>query len=163
MPPPVLSLPLLSPLSILLPRGSNDPHLPFVDVVSDAAAPEIKIPTPDEIKAVLKAAALVLSKAKRLDRLRRKKKRRRALAAKLAYEYLKTHPCVDCSETDVVVLDFDHVRGEKRNDISKMIRDGLSVESVRQEISKCEVRCANDHRRKTAKDFGFYRHLKGAA
>ena len=69
--------------------------------------------------------------------------------------YLKQHPCVDCGETDIVVLQFDHVRGKKRTEIGKMI--SYSWESILIEIAKCEVRCANDHLRKTAKQQGFYR------
>ena len=30
---------------------------------------------------------------------------------------------------------------------------------VTAEIEKCDVRCANDHRRKTARDFGYARWL----
>jgi hypothetical protein len=28
------------------------------------------------------------------------------------YDYLLSNPCTDCKETDVVVLEFDHVRGK---------------------------------------------------
>src|SRR5690242_1696470 len=38
------------------------------------------------------------------------------------YEYLRTHPCVDCDNTDVRVLEFDHVHGKKSGNISKMVR-----------------------------------------
>ena len=63
--------------------------------------------------------------------------------------YLLTHPCVDCGETDFIVLDFDHVRGKKFKDISVMIAQGYSWQSIVEEIKKCDVRCANDHRRRT--------------
>jgi len=33
---------------------------------------------------------------------------------RLVLEYLNTHPCVDCGESDQVVLDFDHVTGERK-------------------------------------------------
>jgi hypothetical protein len=69
--------------------------------------------------------------------------------------YLLIHPCIDCGETDVVVLEFDH-REDKLRDISGLIRTG-NLETVKAEVSKCDVRCANDHRRKTAKDLGSWR------
>lgn len=71
-------------------------------------------------------------------------------------EYFKEHPCVDCGETDFVVLDFDHVRGNKKNNVATMIHRCYSWEKIENEIAKCEVRCANCHRRKTAKQFGWY-------
>jgi len=63
-------------------------------------------------------------------------------------EYLYAHPCVDCGETDIVVLEFDHI-GEKLGDISTLANGGRSWERIKAEIEKCEVRCANCHRKKT--------------
>ena len=68
-------------------------------------------------------------------------------------QYLLQHPCVDCGEKDIVVLEFDHVRGQKRGVISSLKRS--SLKAVIEEIKKCEVRCANCHRRKTAQQFGW--------
>lgn len=76
--------------------------------------------------------------------------------------YLKNHPCIDCQESDPVVLDFDHVRGEKYRNISQMVHRGNSLEKIKLEIEKCEVRCANCHRRKTAKDFKYFTYQMGA-
>jgi hypothetical protein len=64
--------------------------------------------------------------------------------------------CVECGEKDFRVLEFDHVRGVKTADISKMISH--SEERLRAELTLCEVRCANCHRRKTAERAGWYRN-----
>jgi hypothetical protein len=63
--------------------------------------------------------------------------------------YLREHPCIDCGEQDIVVLEFDHVRGTKRLDISKMVTDGYPWSTIEAEIAKCDVRCANCHRKVT--------------
>lgn len=74
-------------------------------------------------------------------------------------EYLLDNPCVVCSEPDPVVLEFDHiVREEKSRNISDMIRSGCSVETLRKEIAKCQVLCANCHKRRTAKQFGWFKN-----
>lgn len=74
--------------------------------------------------------------------------------------YLKTHPCVDCSESDIRCLDFDHVRGEKFKNISIMRNETYSLNKLKLEIDKCEVRCANCHRKKTAIDFNWYKNIE---
>jgi hypothetical protein len=66
----------------------------------------------------------------------------------LLIEYFKTHPCVDCGESDFRCLDFDHLRDKHKN-ISVMMRSGYSWGSVMREAEKCEVRCANCHRKKS--------------
>ena len=69
--------------------------------------------------------------------------------------YLSVHPCVDCSEADFVCLEFDHVRGKKQGNIAEMVGD-YAWEKIEAEIAKCDVRCANCHRRKTAKQYGYW-------
>ncbi len=65
-------------------------------------------------------------------------------------EYLSTHPCVDCGEADLVVLEFDH-RGDKHEEICVLVSRG-SFDRLVEEIKKCDVRCANCHRRRHARD-----------
>ena len=65
-------------------------------------------------------------------------------------EYLLSHPCVDCGEKDPVVLEFDHVRGVKEWNVSLLVRSNSSWKRVLEEIEKCEVVCANCHKRRTA-------------
>lgn len=71
-------------------------------------------------------------------------------------EYLKVHPCIDCGEDDPIVLEFDH-RCDKLFSVSQHIREGYSLEHLLIEIAKCDIRCANCHRRKTAKDRDYIR------
>ena len=77
---------------------------------------------------------------------------------KMLFEFYKTHPCVDCGESDPFVLELDHQK-DKEKAVSKAVGSGWSKDRVIKEINKCEVRCANCHRRKTAKDQGWYKDL----
>jgi hypothetical protein len=61
---------------------------------------------------------------------------------------MKEQPCLDCeSSFPSVAMDFDHVRGEKVADISDMWSWGR--DRVLEEITKCELVCANCHRVRT--------------
>jgi len=84
------------------------------------------------------------------------KKQRRAELRGYILEYLKTHPCVDCGEDDVIVLTFDHVNGEKNFNISDAISHGKPWTEIKKEITKCVVRCANCHLKKTATQQGWW-------
>lgn len=68
--------------------------------------------------------------------------------------YLRQHPCVDCGEADPVVLEFDHM-SDKLGDIAVLARK-WRWSAIEREIAKCEIRCANCHRRKTARERGYY-------
>jgi hypothetical protein len=76
----------------------------------------------------------------------------------MVYEYLLQHPCVDCGETDPVILEFDHVKDKKEQEIAKMIAH-CSWARIGREIEKCDVRCCNCHTRKTAKERGYWKYL----
>ncbi len=71
------------------------------------------------------------------------------------WAYLLAHPCVDCGESDPLVLQFDHQR-DKVTEVCNMIRRCFPLRRVEAEITKCEVRCANCHQRKTARERGWW-------
>jgi hypothetical protein len=69
-------------------------------------------------------------------------------------EYINSHKirCADCEETHKDLLEFDHVRGTKLYNVSKML--SYSKEVVDAEIAKCEVVCRNHHKERTGKRKG---------
>jgi hypothetical protein len=75
------------------------------------------------------------------------------------YTTLKQSHCIDCGDKRWQVLEFDHVRGTKEIGICEMINRKCSLERIEKEIAKCEVRCANCHRLKTAVQFGWYKGI----
>lgn len=92
-----------------------------------------------------------------LDKARVRNQRIRKIVKKFLWEYLSTNSCVDCGEKDPIVLEFDHIR-DKLFNVSVMARNKTLID-VQNEVAKCEVRCANCHRRKTAKQFGWHKEF----
>jgi hypothetical protein len=84
------------------------------------------------------------------------REKRVAAARAFGDAYLASHPCVDCGERDRVVLDFDHVGG-KESLVSALVAWGAPLDRIEAEIARCEVRCANCHRRVTARRAGWSR------
>ena len=72
-----------------------------------------------------------------------------------AWDFLGQHGCFDCGEPDPVVLQFDHLTNKHR-DVSYMLINGFTWARIQAEIDKCQVRCGNCHRRKTARALGLY-------
>jgi hypothetical protein len=90
-----------------------------------------------------------------IDQARRRKEELRAINYELLIQFLRAHPCVDCGENDVLVLEFDHVAGK-----SFQITAAITYRSwsdILIEITKCDVVCANCHRRRTAQRGGWAR------
>lgn len=74
--------------------------------------------------------------------------KRRADAIRDRLRAIKTERgCADCGESDPIVLEFDHLR-DKEFDISSGGR-GVAWSRIEAEILKCDVVCANCHRRRT--------------
>lgn len=60
----------------------------------------------------------------------------------------KDKPCADCGiQYPYYVMQFDHVRGEKKFNVGGGWNN--SIESIKEEIAKCDVVCANCHAERT--------------
>jgi hypothetical protein len=79
------------------------------------------------------------------------------LFSQLIWDYKLSHPCIDCGNSNPIVLEFDHRDGTiKEADVCKLVRGGYTSERIMAEIEKCDVRCANCHRIRTHKQFGWF-------
>lgn len=91
------------------------------------------------------------NKQQALDRV----KARRVELRRRMWEYKAIHPCVDCGESNPIVLEFDHL-GDKVLDVTKMVWRGISWKRIEAEIAKCDIVCANHHKIRTWERGGFY-------
>jgi hypothetical protein len=88
-------------------------------------------------------------------------KRHRIRVRAQLFEYLANKKCIDCGENDPVVLEFDHVdRSKKTKGVARLLSGHWSWNRLLQEIEKCEIRCANCHRRKTYVQLGAWGRSK---
>lgn len=90
-------------------------------------------------------------KAENEDRRRELNGIRKAERRQFIKDYLSCHPCVDCGYTNVDALEFDHVRGIKKYNISHMVANKFTLRDIELEILKCDVRCRNCHIIRTRK------------
>ena len=96
--------------------------------------------------------------ANRAAYVRQARERKRVLAEERTaylFDYFVEHPCADCGESDPVVLEFDHLR-DKAFNIGRALAY-RSWAAILEEIAKCDVVCANCHRRRTARRAGHVR------
>lgn len=66
-------------------------------------------------------------------------------------DVIKDRPCADCkNKFHPVAMDFDHLPEHNKSfNISRAANRNYSIESVLEEIKKCEVVCSNCHRIRT--------------
>ena len=96
------------------------------------------------------------NKAKYIAKARRHSDEYREKIYEWLFQYFLEHPCIDCGETDPIVLEFDHRGDEKKTaDVSNLVKDG-SLRKVQQEVAKCDVRCSNCHLKRTSIQQNWY-------
>jgi hypothetical protein len=98
------------------------------------------------------------------DQYRERAKVRRAMVRRGLQDqlvaYMKDKMCIDCDESDIRVLEFDHLDPTtKKFGISKAMTDGKKWEEILIEISKCQILCANCHKKRTAAQFGWFKAI----
>lgn len=93
---------------------------------------------------------------KKVTKIRRAEIRKRN--SQFIWNYLLQHPCIDCGNSNPIVLEFDHVFESKVDNVSTLVGDH-SLELIKLEIAKCDVRCANCHRIKTAIQLNWYKNI----
>jgi hypothetical protein len=92
---------------------------------------------------------------KQKTRVREKNNKYNTQKREYVWNYMLEHPCVECGETDPRVLTFDHVDpADKKYTIASMRSYPLT--SVKREIAKCRVLCANCHMRHTYSQRGWW-------
>jgi len=129
------------------------------DFNHDIARPDGLASQCKECKRVVQRNWYERNKARHVKNVARRRRAVETEIIKRILQYLRSHPCVDCGETNPVLLEFDHVRGRKLNVICKLIRRGFAWDKIEAEIAKCDVRCCRCHRLKTAKQFDYRKML----
>jgi hypothetical protein len=91
------------------------------------------------------------NKKKSNERIQELRAIRREEIRETIIKHLRQNPCAKCNEKDILVLEFDH-RDPKTKEfcISQAIGLVPSLERLEKEIAKCDILCANCHKRKTA-------------
>ena len=107
-------------------------------------------------RALYKEEHYQANKQRYVDQARQRKQALARQRTAFLLGYFTAHPCTDCGEEDPVVLEFDHLRDKLKN-ISAMANSSQPWEKILSEIAKCEVVCANCHRRRTARRQGSLR------
>ena len=75
------------------------------------------------------------------------------------FEYLNSCECKDCGNSDVRVLEFDHI-GKKKRSVNQLLQEGRGWNRILEEIELCEVVCSNCHKIRTYSRMESYRNGK---
>ena len=117
--------------------------------------------SPDGLQARCRACSrtwYLLHKDEQIRRVAVRNKRVRGEHQERMATYLREHPCVDCGESDLRVLELDHEDpAEKTANGGRLLALALPWSTVLAEMDKCSVRCANCHRRRTAESYAWWR------
>lgn len=73
-------------------------------------------------------------------------------------EYMKNKACAICMESDIRVLEFDHLDPTTKSfNIARAVNDGIPWAIILLEIEKCQILCSNCHKKRTATQYGWFK------
>jgi len=102
-------------------------------------------------------AHYLANKRRYVEQANARKQALRLERTRYLFEYFLLNPCTDCGERDPVVLEFDHLDPAHKSFCIGQALSYRAWQSILAEIEKCEVVCANCHRRRTARRRGALR------
>lgn len=76
---------------------------------------------------------------------RNKTVERNEIIKKIIYDYKKERGCKYCDENIPCCLDFHHIKGDKKFNVSQ--HNHVALHKILAEMNKCDVVCANCHRK----------------
>jgi hypothetical protein len=83
-----------------------------------------------------------------IARTARNRPTQKRLLRETLWRYKSQHGCSDCGERDPIVLDFDHIDPRDKNaEVGWLVSRNRGWTTVMREITRCQLRCANCHRR----------------
>lgn len=88
----------------------------------------------------------------------KKTKDRNKTHRQFLYDYLSNNPCVDCGEDNPILLEFDH-RDPSTKSFNLASGKSFAFDKILKEIDKCDVVCANCHRKRTSIQQNWYKDL----
>ncbi len=95
---------------------------------------------------------------KRKSLMQEQHKTKRRILRLQVINYLLTHPCVDCGESNPILLTFDHLHS-KKFEIHRAVHMKSRWEDIKAEIAKCDIRCVKCHKLKTVYQNGEHKWI----
>lgn len=97
-----------------------------------------------------------LRNSKNYVNIKKANKQRSLFIREFVFRYKGFCKCVDCGINNPIVLDFDHKNPkEKLTNVATLVSEKYPLKIIKNEIRKCEIRCANCHRIKTFNNNGY--------
>lgn len=98
------------------------------------------------------------NKDKYVQRAKKFSSNARQKAIQFVLEYLEGKSCIKCGEDDILVLDFHHRDPSNKKYVVSLMISRNCVATIQEELDKCDILCANCHRKETHKQQNTYKY-----